>query len=139
MFCFFHPFSLNLRPHTFSQLRELKKSLRAAERECENLKPEIKKRPKSQPKQDKEKQEKQTFDESDDDSASVKSDQTGITSSSRIAESVEEEEEAELFVDPSRRLTILNDHFLKEFTDFVASFVKLFIKSDDVTKLTEEV
>jgi len=69
----------------------------------------------------------------------VKSDQTGITSSSRIAESVEEEEEAELFVDPSRRLTILNDHFLKEFTDFVASFVKLFIKSDDVTKLTEEV
>jgi len=70
---------------------------------------------------------------------SVKSDQTGITSSSRLTEPVEEEEAAELFVDPSRKLTILNEHFLKEFADFVASFVDLFIKSDDKTKLTEEV
>lgn len=73
----------------------------------------------------------------------MRSDQTSVTSSSKIAEpqeEEEEEEEVELFVDPSRKLDILNNIFLKEFAAFVASFVNLFIQPSGKAKiLTEEV
>jgi len=118
--------------------------MRNSEKECENLKPEVKKKPKPPKAEDKkeEKAEKQTFDESDDDTASVKSDQTNVTNTSSKATepvSVEEEEEIiELFVDPSRKLAILNDMFLKEFAEFVSSFASLFIKPD-IKILSDEV
>jgi len=118
--------------------------MRNSEKECENLKPEVKKKPKPPKAEEKkeEKAEKQTFDESDDDTASVKSDQTNVTNTSSKATepvSVEEEEEIiELFVDPSRKLAILNDMFLKEFAEFVSSFASLFIKPD-VKILSDEV
>jgi len=54
---------------------------------------------------------------------------------------MEEPEETELIVDPSRKVAVINEHFLREFTEFVCSFTNLFIQTNrnDQNVLSEDV